>query len=219
MTVTNADQLDQPLSPLVARLRCLACGAALRLDRVSPEPAYPDLGPDGVLVCDGCEERYPVIGGTARMLDRQGRARLIDDYPLAVHVLDRACIAAHPPSGEAQVKQRTADSFSYEWKHFGAPRSEWQKNFEDYLQPHSVEFLRGRSVLDIGAGSGRHSAQAAQHGAEVVAVDLGRSIDVARRNLPPQVLTVQADAERLPFEHRSFDFVMSIGVLTICPIR
>ncbi len=31
-----------------------------------------------------------------------------------------------------------------------------------------------------------------------MAVDLGRSIDVARRNLPPQVLTVQADAERLP---------------------
>ena len=38
----------------------------------------------------------------------------------------------------------------------------------------------------------------------MVAVDLGRSIDVARINLPPDVLTVQADAERLPFEPGTF---------------
>ena len=217
VTSTNADQLDQPLSPLIARLRCLTCGGTLRLEEVAPEPAYPDLGPDGVLVCEDCDERYPIIGGTARMLDRQGRARLSDDYPLASGVLDPVENAAHPLSDEARVKQQTADSFSYEWQRFGDPRSEWQKNFEGYLQPHSVGFLRGRSILDIGAGSGRHSAQAAEHGAEVVAVDLGRSIDVARRNLPPQVLTVQADAERLPFEHRSFDFVMAIGVLHHLP--
>jgi hypothetical protein len=42
---------------------------------------------------------------------------------------------------------------------------------------------------------------------------LGGSIDVARRNLPVEVLTVQADAERLPFAPSSFDLVMSIGVL------
>jgi SAM-dependent methyltransferase len=51
----------------------------------------------------------------------------------------------------------------------------------------------------------------------VVAVDIGRSIDTARRNLPPEVLTIQADAERLPFPRESFDFVMSIGVLHHLP--
>jgi SAM-dependent methyltransferase len=75
----------------------------------------------------------------------------------------------------------------------------------------------GREVLDIGTGSGRHSFHAAQAGAHVVALDLGASIDVARRNLPPSVLTVQADAEVLPFARESFDLVMSIGVLHHLP--
>ena len=94
---------------------------------------------------------------------------------------------------------------------------EWDRNFRDYLQPHNPESLRGQTVIDVGAGSGRHSRQAAYHGAQVVAVDLGRSIDVARSNLPPDVLTVQADAERLPFEQGSFDVAMSIGVLHHLP--
>jgi SAM-dependent methyltransferase len=51
----------------------------------------------------------------------------------------------------------------------------------------------------------------------VVAVDLGPSIDIARRNLPSEVLTVQADAEQLPFAPDTFDFLLSIGVLHHLP--
>ncbi|MHB1808616.1 MAG: class I SAM-dependent methyltransferase [Solirubrobacteraceae bacterium] len=61
--------------------------------------------------------------------------------------------------------------------------------------PHSPESFEGRLLLDVGTGSGRHAFHAAELGARVVAVDIGRSIDVARGNLPPEVLTVQADAE------------------------
>jgi SAM-dependent methyltransferase/GT2 family glycosyltransferase len=137
-----------------------------------------------------------VIAGTPRMLDRAGRAGT---------------------DAETEVKRHTADSFTYEWRHFGAPRPEWRKNFLDYMQPHEAEFFDDLLVLDVGAGSGRHSAQAAALGARVVAVDLGRSIDIARGNVPAGVLTVQADAERLPFERGTFDFVMSIGVLHHLP--
>jgi ubiquinone/menaquinone biosynthesis C-methylase UbiE len=108
---------------------------------------------------------------------------------------------------------RTAESFAYEWQRFGGLRAEWRKNFLDYMQPHAPEFFGGLTVLDVGTGSGRHSYQADACGASVVAVDLGDSIDVARRNLPNRVLTVQADADELPFAEGSFDFVMSIGVL------
>ena len=69
----------------------------------------------------------------------------------------------------------------------------------------------------MGTGSGRHSLQAARAGASGGRSRLGESIDVARANLPPEVLTVQADAESLPFEPGSFDFVMSIGVLHHLP--
>jgi SAM-dependent methyltransferase len=72
-------------------------------------------------------------------------------------------------------------------------------------------------VLDAGTGSGRHARQAALYGAQVAAIDLGDSIDVARRNVPDDVLTIQTDLEALPFEPRTFDLVMSIGVLHHLP--
>ena len=179
------------ISPLVARLRCLHCGGELGITSLEPG-GHSDLGPDGRLECSRCGEDYPVVAGTPRLLQPGMLA-------------------------EDAIKQRTAESFAYEWEQFGDLRPEWRKNFLDYMQPHGADFFDGLLVLDVGAGSGRHSHQAAQLGADVVAVDVGGSIDVARRNLPARVLTVQADAETLPFEEGSFDFVMSIGVLHHLP--
>jgi len=156
--------------------------------------ATPTLEPEPALVCGDCGVRYPIAGGIPRML-----------------------LAGARPADEDAVARRTADSFAYEWERFGAMREEWAKNFADYLRPHTAQSLAGKRVLDVGTGSGRHSFHAAQAGAQVVAVDLGASIDVARRNLPASVLTVQADAEALPFERDSFDLVMSIGVLHHLP--
>ena len=150
--------------------------------------------PGDTLRCTDCAQLYPIVDGTPRMLTGGVRS-----------------------AEEAAVTQRTADSFAYEWERFGVMRDEWAKNFGDYMRPHTPQSLAGKSVLDIGAGSGRHSFHAAQAGAQVVAADLGASIDVARRNLPASVLTVQADAEALPFEPESFDLVMSIGVLHHLP--
>ena len=186
------DAIAELLGDGARALRCLACASVLEFE---PDPARSDsLPPDGHLVCTGCGERYPVVGGTPRMLTRAAR-----------------------PAGEAAIARRTADSFSYEWERFGGLRDEWERNFVDYMRPHAPESLARRSLLDVGAGSGRHSFHAARAGAQVTAVDLGASIDVARRNLPRSVLTVQADAEALPFEPESFDIVMSIGVLHHLP--
>jgi len=155
-------------------------------------------GPDRICAdaweCSSCAARYPVTRGTLRMVSWDARA-----------------------SRDIEVKQRTADSFAYEWEQFGRLREEWARNFADYMRPHTPASLAGKTVLDVGTGSGRHAFHAARVGAHVAAVDLGASIDVARRNLPPSVLTVQADAENLPFEPGSFDLVMSIGVLHHMP--
>jgi SAM-dependent methyltransferase len=118
---------------------------------------------------------------------------------------------------EGEVRRRTAESFAYEWEHFGELRPQWERNFRDYIRPHEPESLKDRLVLDVGAGSGRHSYEAHRFGAKVIAVDVGDAIDVARRNLPADVVTVQADAEDLPFADASFDLVMAIGVLHHLP--
>jgi SAM-dependent methyltransferase len=198
------------VSPLVALLKCLECGGATQLNELAESPGYPELGPDGWLTCTDCGERYPVIAGTARMLDREGRARLAAAYPRAAIDLP---VRTGEESADRSVRQKTAESFAYEWEHFGRPRPEWRQNFIDYMRPHEPEWVAGKLVLDVGAGSGRHSAQALTFGAKVIALDLGESIDVARRNLPAEALTVQADAERLPFAPGVFGVVMSIGVL------
>jgi SAM-dependent methyltransferase len=142
--------------------------------------------------CAQCGREYPIVSGSPVMLGHE---------------------SAQPSDRDAEVRRRTAESFAYEWEHFGELRPEWERNFRDYLRPHDPEFLRGRLVLDVGAGSGRHSYEAHRLGARVIAVDVGDAIRVARRNLPADVMTVQADADALPFEDATFDLVMAIGVL------
>lgn len=213
----SAHSAEQLLGERAAELRCLACMGRLELVFVSDRPGYPELGPDGILACSGCLARYPIIAGTPRMLSAEHRGLMEARYPLSAEVFEAGHRPAAKPAGEAAVKQRTADSFAYEWEQFGRLRDEWARNFADYMRPHAPESLAGRTILDVGAGSGRHSFHAALAGAKVVAVDLGASIDVARRNLPTSVLTVQADADRLPFDEGAFDLVMSIGVLHHLP--
>ncbi len=216
---TRLPTAAQLLGGQADKLRCLACRAPVALSLLVQRPGYPDLGPDGTLACRACPARYPIIAGTPRMLAPEHRRALARSYPLAAEALAdgparRGADSADP---DLAIKQLTAESFAYEWNQFGGLREEWAQNFADYLRPHPVEGLAGKEILDVGAGSGRHSLHAARAGARVVAVDLGASIDVARRNLPAGVLTVQADAEDLPFATESFDLVMSIGVLHHLP--
>jgi ubiquinone/menaquinone biosynthesis C-methylase UbiE/uncharacterized protein YbaR (Trm112 family) len=176
-------------------LRCFECRSAVQVldEQGRQREAVVDRGE---LRCVGCGKRYPVVKGTPVML--------------------RASLAA-ATGAEAEVRRRTAESFAYEWTHFGELRAEWEKNFRDYIRPHQPHSLKGRLILDVGAGSGRHSHEANRLGAHVVAVDVGDAIHVARRNLAPGVLTVQADADELPFADEAFDLVMAIGVLHHLP--
>lgn len=208
-----------PPADLVTSLRCLSCGGSVSLTSLAPRPAYPDLGPDGHLACQRCGGCYPLIGGTVRALPYPMRSQLWNQYPRAHRILRDAGVPAPPKATDPalDIKRRTAQSFAYEWQHFGTLRREWRKNFIDYMRPHEPASFAGRLLLDVGTGSGRHAFYAAELGARVVAVDIGPSIDVARRNLPSSVLTVQADADALPFAPRTFDFVSSIGVLHHLP--
>lgn len=77
--------------------------------------------------------------------------------------------------------------------------------------------LAGKDVLEVGCGTGVHARLLAEAGANVSAVDLTpTAIDLTRRRLELHGLTAdvrEADAERLPFDVASFDFVWSWGVV------
>lgn len=123
------------------------------------------------------------------------------------------------PWTEVEVKKRTAETFAYEWRRFNAPPGALAANFWGYFQMFSPGFFAGKRVLEGSCGMGRHTHFLATYAQEVVALDLGRAIDVAARNIGRRdnVHFVQADIEAPPFREGSFDFVCAIGVLHHLP--
>ena len=61
------------MSRLIDPLRCLSCGGRLGYRSNAADSRLPDLGPDGKLRCETCDREYPIVGGTARMLDPAAR--------------------------------------------------------------------------------------------------------------------------------------------------
>lgn len=81
--------------------------------------------------------------------------------------------------------------------------------------------LAGKRVLEVGCGLGPHTEVLCRAGAEVTAIDLSPvSVAVTRRRLTLKGLAAdvqEADAEHLPFDDKSFDFVWSWGVIHHSP--
>lgn len=108
-----------------------------------------------------------------------------------------------------------ADEVFYEWnqpRHTATDRFGKIFDFERY---------RGKKVLEIGCGLGCMAMNWAQHGVEMTAVDLNPvAISQTRRRFELFGLSGdirEADAENLPFEDETFDFVYSWGVLHHTP--
>ena len=181
------------------QLCCPGCGAELT-------PG------DDALRCSGCDESYPIIRGTPRLLKRELRESLLAEARSSTP-------SSIPVDAALDAKLRTAASFGFEWQRFHQLRAEWERNFLEYMQPRGPEFFQGKRVLDAGCGTGRHTYYAAKFGAEVTSVDLSDAIDVARENTRDtgRVQTVQADLYNLPFPEEHFDFIYSIGVLHHLP--
>ena len=80
------------------------------------------------------------------------------------------------------------------------------------------EFLKGKKVLEIGCGMGSHSALLSQYASELVSIDLTEQA-VKTTNKRFEVFginnakAIQVDAEDMPFEDNSFDFIWSWGVI------
>jgi SAM-dependent methyltransferase len=119
-----------------------------------------------------------------------------------------------------------AASFSFEWLNGGLEELLELEQDAVVLEGQFAEKtglsrdeLRGKLVLDAGVGAGQFAEVASRWGADVIGVDLSRSVEAASRNLAnrPNVWIAQADLAALPFSSATYDVVFSIDVLHHTP--
>ena len=116
--------------------------------------------------------------------------------------------------------QHYAHSFGYQWHRYAKAR--WGQESELTFQQKtgfSLDSLAGKTVLDVGCGTGRFMDVCLRDGARVVGFDLSSAAEVAAENLRDrkEATVFQADVFHLPFAPESFDFIYSIGVLHHTP--
>jgi len=117
-------------------------------------------------------------------------------------------------------QKKTGESFAWEWKNIYRENSYEKNNFLHFAGPFITETtLVGKTVIDIGCGSGRFTKWGAKLGAKIVfGTDLGESVEVAYQMTKklPNVCIVQTDIYQMPF-NKVFDIAYSIGVLHHLP--
>ncbi len=123
-----------------------------------------------------------------------------------------------------RVEEQTCGAFDFEHRRYRTARylrispelvETW---LADVQLPR--EYFRGKTVLDVGCGSGRWTYAMASLGARVVAVDFSDAAVQITREVTEQmdggageVTVIQASLFHLPFLPEQFDFVVSWGVL------
>ena len=122
------------------------------------------------------------------------------------------------------LEPKTVAGFGQEWSTFDQSNldsSELRRLFDAYFLAFPWEKLpKGAVGVDVGCGSGRWDRLLAPRVGWLHCVDASaEALDVARRNLKDisNVTFHHASVDRLPFEPRSLDFAVSLGVLHHVP--
>lgn len=86
-------------------------------------------------------------------------------------------------------------------------------SFEGDLFLKLVGDIKGKKVLDVGAGTGRIIHNLNMAGGEVTAVDLSENMLKVLKKKFPRIEAKQGDIEELPFEDETFDVVVATFVI------
>lgn len=195
-------------------LVCPSCRAPVRILELSDDERDGVVGHEG----GGCTEVYPVIDGIPRMIVGPERRQLCAQRAAWFSVGGRAeRFAGWAVTAGRAARLSVVGRFDREWQAFSSVgTAEHARLFSDYFDLVPAEVIGpDRIALDAGCGGGRWAHEVQRHGARVIAIDLGLSIEVAARNTAAsgRVACIQADVCRLPVRGGAVDLAYSLGVL------
>ena len=118
-----------------------------------------------------------------------------------------------------------AAAFGLQWKHFSKTQLDSDtgttisKSRLTRCVGGSLDVLLGKSVLEVGCGSGRFTEVMLAAGAKVFACDLSEAVEANYEicHGAENYFVCQADLRELPVEPHSFDVVVCIGVIQHTP--
>lgn len=190
---------------------------------------------EGILGCLDCQQLYPIIEGVPRLI--RGAYGEYREFFYAHRKIvssfsgQREAAAALGGMDPLIFDRRSNESFSLQWERFDYGDKTW---FKDDADLRKLEFtqsmdlgegkLRGALILDAGCGNGKLTAAIAAYGAEIVGMDLSRSVVRAHANRAAVSGTralfvhfVQGNVMEPPFAPGVFDHIHSSGVLHHTP--
>lgn len=180
-------------------LACPKTGQPLRLE---DERGEGDTITTGTLVAPG-GERYPIVNGIPRFAG---------DY-------DDADASARPSVKPTGQDAESVESFGWEWNKLNFDK--FFLNWRDHLAVPtfgSLDYFKGKTIVDCGAGSGMHSRWMLEAGASrVVSIDLSQSVDgIMPKNLAgfeDRSLIIQGDIANPPLRRGAADAYACLNVI------
>ncbi|MBO9681970.1 MAG: class I SAM-dependent methyltransferase [Flavisolibacter sp.] len=121
---------------------------------------------------------------------------------------------------QGNIDLTTVSSFGEEWQKFDSfSEKEIAQIGDDYFDIVSDELYAGKSVLDMGCGTGRWTKYVARKAGFVEAMDPSDAVFSAAYLLAENknIRISKASVDQIPFPDNSFDLVFSLGVLHHIP--
>ena len=122
---------------------------------------------------------------------------------------------------DLNADSKTVESFGDEWNRFSSfTEEETRRAGDQYFDIVTPEMADATTIaLDLGCGTGRWSRYLSRRDKFIEAVDPGGAVLAAVRYTAscPNIRVTKAGYGSLPFDHESFDFVFSLGVVHHLP--
>lgn len=224
--------MRENLLPILASPCCKSALTLMSRETCTYEDGSTPEVIQGILTCNRCAARYPVLDGIPRLCtsleadEEEGLRRiaaiedpLIHREPARNHAVDYTLIRElvlekmkRPDTENPYVLKRWETDVEFRLRH-----CEKQEKFINTLRLHYGE--SPERILDIGAGQGglMKCLRDNYGGATVIGLDFDLSwAHVAKRRVPDGEI-VRGDATEIPFRNESIDCVVSTSLLEHVP--